>query len=79
MTLDTKNAPEYVTNNDMQDGDLTHLGRLMNWLPLNHACTRLIYFGYMVGMTMEGIIMAACMNIQNFWQYNKEKFTKKNI
>lgn len=78
LTLDRKGEPtsdqsvEEVTSDDMKDGDLTHLGRLMNLLPLNHACSRLIYLGYMLGLTYEAIIIAACMNVQNFWQYNKD-------
>ena len=56
----------------MSDGDLTQLGLLMNLLPLNHACTRLIYFGYMLGLSYEAIIIACCMNVQNFWHYNKD-------
>lgn len=57
----------------IKDGSLTHLGKLMNRLPLQLAHTRLIYLGYMVGLTYETIIMAACMQSENFWNYSREK------
>ena len=56
----------------MKDGDLTELGRLMNLLPLSRESTRLIYLGYLTGLITEAVIMAACMNVQNFWHYNKD-------
>ena len=62
-----------IKANDMDDGDLTPLGTLMNLLPLDLPLCRMIYFGNAMGLIMEAIIIAVGINTQNFWEYAKEE------
>jgi len=61
-----------ITSEDLEDGMLTPFGKLMNLLPIDQTCVRLIQLGYMVGMTYEAIIVAACSSVEAFWNYNKD-------
>ena len=56
-----------LTERDIDDGQITALGKLMNSLPLDFSSIRLIYFGYVFGYLTEAIIMAAAMSQQGFW------------
>ena len=67
---------EVILKHDTLDGDLTPLGKLMNLLPLELSFTRLIYFGNALGLITEAIIIAACMNNQNLWEYNIDQSLK---
>ena len=68
LTLGSKNERKM----DINDGDMTPVGSLMNRLPLDLAHSKLIFLGYTVGLTMEAVIIAACMQSENFWNYTKE-------
>lgn len=70
---DTDNESDMaLTSEDLEDGMLTPFGKLMNLLPIDQTCVRLIQLGYMVGMTYEAIIIAACSSVEAFWNYNKD-------
>ena len=61
-----------ITSEDLEDGMLTPYGKLMNLLPMDRNCVKLIQLGYMVGLTYECIIIAACSSVEAFWNYNKD-------
>ena len=58
---------QLLTLDDLKDGKLTHLGKLMNLLPMDFAQTRLIYFGYVFGFLEEAVIMACGVQQGGFW------------
>ena len=42
------------------DGEITQLGRLMTALPIDLKSSRMIYIGAFLGLAEEAIVMAAC-------------------
>lgn len=46
------------------DGDLTYIGKVMAYLPLEPPMSKLIYFGYIFNILNEAIIMGMFINLQ---------------
>lgn len=46
------------------DGDLTYMGKIMAYLPLEPPMSKLIYFGYIFNILNEAIIMGMFINLQ---------------
>ncbi|XP_050675302.1 probable ATP-dependent RNA helicase spindle-E [Leptidea sinapis] len=51
--------------NDVADGELTNLGRIMATLPLDVRVAKLIMLGHIFGCLDECVIMAAAMSVKN--------------
>lgn len=71
LSVKRKNGGD-LTSEDLKDGELTPFGRLLNLLPLDRSCVRLIQLGYMTGLVFESIIIAACTSVGAFWNYNRD-------
>lgn len=58
---------------DIHDGEITQLGRLMTALPIDLKSSRMIYIGAFLGLAEEAIVMAACSENGGIWLENNHR------
>jgi len=52
-----KDEETNTLKHDPFDGELTFLGEIMSVLPISQECTRLIMFGYPLGVMREAVVI----------------------
>ena len=50
-----------------EDGDLTHIGKIMATLPIDVSLSKLVLVGYTVGLAPECLKIAACLSIRSMF------------
>ncbi|KAM7364026.1 putative ATP-dependent RNA helicase spindle-E isoform 2-T2 [Cochliomyia hominivorax] len=75
ITLKEVGALYKYTNGEymIDDGDITYMGRIMAFLPLDARLTRLIMMGYAFSALEESIIIAAGLSVRSIFKFQSFK------